>query len=235
MGGRLFIFFFFFQAEDGIRDPLVTGVQTCALPISAKTRRAARRPGRWLVASITRWPATPPATAENRTYARGSARIRPVTAAPASQTTGPTSQPQSSKKSSSSASPRIANGIATTTACTTSAFQNSRAFKERILDSSAGRLAQLVERLPYKQEVARSSRAPPISAGPLLKRNVGHRSNGRAGREWCWRRSLASRRRKSGRVSRALREAGSASELHSERGWQVRTSLGVRPGPRQRR
>src|SRR3989441_12236127 len=28
------IFFFFFQAEDGIRDKLVTGVQTCALPIS---------------------------------------------------------------------------------------------------------------------------------------------------------------------------------------------------------
>src|SRR6266849_8425269 len=28
------ICFFFFQAEDGIRDPLVTGVQTCALPIS---------------------------------------------------------------------------------------------------------------------------------------------------------------------------------------------------------
>src|SRR5207248_4114184 len=29
-----FIFFFFFQAEDGIRDRTVTGVQTCALPIS---------------------------------------------------------------------------------------------------------------------------------------------------------------------------------------------------------
>src|SRR5687767_15902808 len=28
-----FVFFFFFQAEDGIRDKLVTGVQTCALPI----------------------------------------------------------------------------------------------------------------------------------------------------------------------------------------------------------
>ena len=27
------LFFFFFQAEDGIRDDLVTGVQTCALPI----------------------------------------------------------------------------------------------------------------------------------------------------------------------------------------------------------
>src|SRR2546427_4133043 len=30
--------FFFFQAEDGIRDLTVTGVQTCALPISVSTR-----------------------------------------------------------------------------------------------------------------------------------------------------------------------------------------------------
>src|SRR5699024_11883174 len=29
------LFFFFFQAEDGIRDRNVTGVQTCALPISS--------------------------------------------------------------------------------------------------------------------------------------------------------------------------------------------------------
>src|SRR2546430_3447327 len=28
-----YVFFFFFQAEDGIRDLTVTGVQTCALPI----------------------------------------------------------------------------------------------------------------------------------------------------------------------------------------------------------
>src|SRR5256886_4197446 len=36
-GGRhvmFLFFFFFFQAEDGIRDLTVTGVQTCALPIS---------------------------------------------------------------------------------------------------------------------------------------------------------------------------------------------------------
>src|SRR5438874_13825627 len=33
-----FFFFFFFQAEDGIRDLYVTGVQTCALPISFSTR-----------------------------------------------------------------------------------------------------------------------------------------------------------------------------------------------------
>src|SRR5207247_4597651 len=34
-------FFFFFQAEDGIRDPLVTGVQTCALPIYVRRLRRA--------------------------------------------------------------------------------------------------------------------------------------------------------------------------------------------------
>src|SRR2546430_10918629 len=47
--------FFFFQAEDGIRDLTVTGVQTCALPIllhperrwfyMIQGRRYARRPG----------------------------------------------------------------------------------------------------------------------------------------------------------------------------------------------
>src|SRR6266700_5813697 len=31
---NIFLFFFFFQAEDGIRDFHVTGVQKCALPIS---------------------------------------------------------------------------------------------------------------------------------------------------------------------------------------------------------
>src|SRR2546421_5241921 len=34
-------FFFFFQAEDGIRDLIVTGVQTCALPISGRRTRTA--------------------------------------------------------------------------------------------------------------------------------------------------------------------------------------------------
>src|SRR5207253_6889169 len=41
-------FFFFFQAEDGIRDGHVTGVQTCALPISTRRRTWAR----------SRWPAS---------------------------------------------------------------------------------------------------------------------------------------------------------------------------------
>src|SRR6476661_10679702 len=39
----LCFFFFFFQAEDGIRDSSVTGVQTCALPISSGGSQRARR------------------------------------------------------------------------------------------------------------------------------------------------------------------------------------------------
>src|SRR6266446_7717008 len=35
---------FFFQAEDGIRDYKVTGVQTCALPISARSTMASMDP-----------------------------------------------------------------------------------------------------------------------------------------------------------------------------------------------
>src|SRR5437764_2404098 len=41
------VVFFFFQAEDGIRDTSVTGVQTCALPISlpcARDSPCRRRP-----------------------------------------------------------------------------------------------------------------------------------------------------------------------------------------------
>src|SRR2546426_7985568 len=48
----ILIMFFFFQAEDGIRDYKVTGVQTCALPISSRPPLRsnaegirARRPG----------------------------------------------------------------------------------------------------------------------------------------------------------------------------------------------
>src|SRR5436189_3190956 len=39
-----FFVFFFFQAEDGIRDTSVTGVQTCALPISLSVLEEFRIP-----------------------------------------------------------------------------------------------------------------------------------------------------------------------------------------------
>src|SRR5690606_40585133 len=41
------LIFFFFQAEDGIRDFHVTGVQTCALPISTSPPNSGRRS--WLI------------------------------------------------------------------------------------------------------------------------------------------------------------------------------------------
>src|SRR5437762_3437985 len=63
--GSLFCFiFFFFQAEDGIRDTSVTGVQTCALPISrleleacrTRNRRSAVRASARGALSCVSWP-----------------------------------------------------------------------------------------------------------------------------------------------------------------------------------
>src|SRR5947208_8427211 len=48
-GWMLLRSYFFFQAEDGIRDDLVTGVQTCALPISGQETGV-------LIYASFRWP-----------------------------------------------------------------------------------------------------------------------------------------------------------------------------------
>src|SRR6266508_1076177 len=62
------ILFFFFQAEDGIRVGHVTGVQTCALPISPRSRRRRRKGARRSSDAVT-WPTiVKPAT--NRTVAQ---------------------------------------------------------------------------------------------------------------------------------------------------------------------
>src|SRR5215204_7005910 len=50
MQNSVLVFFFFFQAEDGIRDHCGTGVQTCALPILRTAGRGAdgrRHPHQW--------------------------------------------------------------------------------------------------------------------------------------------------------------------------------------------
>src|SRR6266487_6744744 len=47
------LFFFFFQAEDGIRDGRVTGVQTCALPISRHWPSVTRSAGLGASSSAT--------------------------------------------------------------------------------------------------------------------------------------------------------------------------------------
>src|SRR5439155_5136085 len=61
--------FFFFQAEDGIRDGHVTGVQTCALPISRPRffpdSSSASVPGK----SEAVWPSSPrPSSSKSWTY-----------------------------------------------------------------------------------------------------------------------------------------------------------------------
>src|SRR3712207_7143898 len=54
------MFFFFFQAEDGIRDIGVTGVQTCALPISGMNTDAGTLAPETVLARLT---VTPPGPA----------------------------------------------------------------------------------------------------------------------------------------------------------------------------
>src|SRR5206468_8700400 len=81
----VFTSFFFFQAEDGIRDLIVTGVQTCALPIFRAVVVAAEN---MAVLSIqpnghvlrrhdhSANPATPPASATNPSNRIGGCVVR---------------------------------------------------------------------------------------------------------------------------------------------------------------
>src|SRR5438445_2648678 len=60
-----FLFFFFFQAEDGIRDIGVTGVQTCALPIS--------------LAVAMQWPSNRPCSRQQQVREPRAIRVLSVT------------------------------------------------------------------------------------------------------------------------------------------------------------
>src|SRR5690348_18207555 len=62
------IFFFFFQAEDGIRDGRVTGVQTCALPICLSPS-VPLVVGLWSLGSGGPGAVTPPAPGSHRSAA----------------------------------------------------------------------------------------------------------------------------------------------------------------------
>src|SRR5690606_39430401 len=72
---RSFIFpvFFFFQAEDGIRDFHVTGVQTCALPIWRSIVIAI-----WPISCPSNWPV--PTRSKGRRVPAGRATVRKLTA-----------------------------------------------------------------------------------------------------------------------------------------------------------
>src|SRR2546430_6987762 len=71
---------FFFQAEDGIRDLTVTGVQTCALPISTHTKNMAnsaamRYERRTRLPAALRYAAYASPTSVSSRYAEPSARV----------------------------------------------------------------------------------------------------------------------------------------------------------------
>src|SRR5437773_5146640 len=84
----LFVMFFFFQAEDGIRDRDVTGVQTCALPIYPGTVAPFRawRGSRDLVAQSPKFhaPALASISRECREKSSTASPAQPDCAAPAS-------------------------------------------------------------------------------------------------------------------------------------------------------
>src|SRR2546430_8825867 len=72
---RVIYLFFFFQAEDGIRDLTVTGVQTCALPISPPVAIAIASPGSRARGAGT--PAAMRATTGNRAGASSARTANP--------------------------------------------------------------------------------------------------------------------------------------------------------------
>src|SRR5437763_2575323 len=83
--------FFFFQAEDGIRDTSVTGVQTCALPIC----RSRGTPRSALLAPYTR--SILSTTPENRRFCPPAAvRLRRVLANDEDETGRPKPSPSGS-------------------------------------------------------------------------------------------------------------------------------------------
>src|SRR5438874_5111276 len=69
---------FFFQAEDGIRDLYVTGVQTCALPIflSSPAGRSGSRPFAWASAQARSCPGAIERSGPSREIGRASCRER---------------------------------------------------------------------------------------------------------------------------------------------------------------
>src|SRR5207249_2326756 len=75
-----FFLFFFFQAEDGIRDRNVTGVQTCALPILR--RQVIREPGRAADPGNEHGALTPGAELRQRFLDRLEDRVVPTAGAP---------------------------------------------------------------------------------------------------------------------------------------------------------
>src|SRR5205823_8280395 len=83
---------FFFQAEDGIRDTLVTGVQTCALPISTARPMSA--------SANTTWGPLPPSSSITCLPAARLATDAPVSVEPTKPTPSTSGWPATSSPTS---------------------------------------------------------------------------------------------------------------------------------------
>src|SRR2546422_2989547 len=76
-----FLLVFFFQAEDGIRDVAVTGVQTCALPICPSPRRPSDPRARfrfWSRSGQIAWLGGHPRPRDRSRHRRGGIHARPA-------------------------------------------------------------------------------------------------------------------------------------------------------------
>src|SRR2546422_8973956 len=83
--GWVLMFCFFFQAEDGIRDVAVTGVQTCALPISIHPVRLIKGvPSWWADSRAIATQSRSRAAATCERYAHTARRARQRKTAPSS-------------------------------------------------------------------------------------------------------------------------------------------------------
>src|SRR5690349_3479098 len=94
----ILFFFFFFQAEDGIRDLYVTGVQTCALPISQSTSSRAGGSLTMVIrtsaeAATSRGFAAALAPAATKASARAAVRFQTVRGKPALRKLKPIGRP----------------------------------------------------------------------------------------------------------------------------------------------
>src|SRR5690349_717760 len=119
-----FFFFFFFQAEDGIRDLYVTGVQTCALPISSSTRTSSPSSTTSSAPTSTSKPSpTSPATTRRRsgwtsacapspTRTSGSTTSTSRSPSPPARRCGPRSRPSSPASGSKTSTPVPASSCA---------------------------------------------------------------------------------------------------------------------------
>src|SRR2546427_3518428 len=135
-------FFFFFQAEDGIRDLTVTGVQTCALPIAVRVGAApsARGLGKLAASACSRVSAPASGMCSTRGSAGLSRRVL--------STLSPPATPGSGRRAPSRGAPNSGRRFSTRSSKASSAPRNAMYSRSAALRSFSIPLAQTRRRYP---------------------------------------------------------------------------------------